>query len=95
MGLMGPIKVIRVSPTAVTKDEHGTENTVTVNRATIAPTGRDAKRRCVTQSDNSNADHEEPHANGSNFVEENVTVAPREYAVDGIVRHVGKGDNVR
>lgn len=42
---MGPLMVIKVSPTTVTIDEDGIENKVSVDRAAVAPTVRETPGR--------------------------------------------------
>lgn len=75
--------------------QRGNRNTVSVGRATVAPTARVTPTgKGVTQSDNTKAQNDQPHAKGNNMAGENVAYAPHEYAVDCEVRLVGEGDNI-
>lgn len=94
--MIGPLRVIEVSPTTVTFDKDGIRHTVSVDCATIAPGVRETTAEdSRTQDDETNAGRGERHAKDTSMEEQNETNALRQYAADGIARHVGEGNNVK
>lgn len=92
----GPFKVAKVLPTTVMIDEDGTQNKVWVDQTTVDPTVKETPSGDdVMQSDNTSAEHDQPHVKGSISGGERVGDTWQEFAVDRMLRHVGEGNPVR
>lgn len=92
----GRFCAIGATPTSVIADENSICNTISVERATVAPVRKETPtEENRTQNDDEDAESEETHARDMQVEEGNVANAPRELALDRIVRHLGKSDSVK
>lgn len=94
--LTGTFHVIEVRPATRTIDQDGIRNTVFVDKATVAPSGRETPtENSKTQTENNPAGKEETNERDHKTEEENVAKAPLEYTIAHLVRQVGKVESVK
>lgn len=92
----GPFKVVEVSPTAITINEDGTVNTVSVDQAILAPPAKYAKGQLMYTPDEPVDNRQDNvHEDGEQTSAEDIARVTHDYAVNHIMSHVGKGDNVQ
>lgn len=92
----GPFIVIEVWTPALTIAEEGIRSPESVDWLTVAPAAKKTQTKDKkTKGAGIDADREEAHTEDTQLEEETVVHAPKEYAMDGIRSHIGKGDKIK
>lgn len=93
---LGPFRKVEVLPSTLRLDEERIWNTVTFSRATLAPYAKNAQHHDEYAPDEHIYKWEETvdPSKGQTKADE-LPEKPREYAVDRIACHIGKGADVR
>lgn len=91
----GHFQVVRVSPTTITIDQDGIRNTVSINRSTLAPSTKYAKRQILYGPDEQVHKWAIKSTKVENRVLQKSPDALPECPVSRIVCHVGESDSVQ